>query len=217
MANRVSVRLNKTRTEKLGYLYEFFNVKGDSDSNKLRNLIDLCHEYVIKREKLPQSQSQQTDEYPQCFYHAVTDKGEWYCDLKKIPKEVCLKRQQRYISQDRRCYPSTKSKRRRARPRSDNSTDDAPPVFTSGAASYRQPSSKRGRNAPKLCQKCVDYVLNACQGQHLQGDKCQYYKQAYVRCPDGRGVINVTSDCGTCANHKCQHHPLNQSIYKNRM
>lgn len=32
-----------------------------------------------------------------CHYRVITEEGEWYCDIKKIPPEVCIHRQQRYL------------------------------------------------------------------------------------------------------------------------
>ena len=32
-----------------------------------------------------------------CHYRVITEEGEWYCDTKKIPPEVCIQRQERYL------------------------------------------------------------------------------------------------------------------------
>ncbi len=43
-----------------------------------------------------------------CHYRGITEEGEWYCDTKKIPPEVCIKRQERYQYMGRKCTPITK-------------------------------------------------------------------------------------------------------------
>lgn len=42
-----------------------------------------------------------------CYYRTIAEDETWYCDGKKIPPEVCLDRQKRYRSMDRRCKPKT--------------------------------------------------------------------------------------------------------------
>ena len=43
-----------------------------------------------------------------CHYRVITEQGEWYCDTKKIPSAVCIKRQERFQYMGRKCTPITK-------------------------------------------------------------------------------------------------------------
>ena len=55
----------------------------------------------------------------ECPYRSIVvgNKGfEVYCDTKKIPAEVCLTRQKRYLHFNRNCYPETKKLRRPRQP-----------------------------------------------------------------------------------------------------
>jgi len=57
------------------------------------------------------------DEPPNCPYRAVDiEKGIWYCDTKQIPKVVCIRRQQRFLHFNRRCYPYRELKQKRRFP-----------------------------------------------------------------------------------------------------
>lgn len=42
-----------------------------------------------------------------CHYRAINEKGEWFCDTKKIDPSVCIKRQERFQYMKRKCKPIT--------------------------------------------------------------------------------------------------------------
>lgn len=46
-----------------------------------------------------------------CPYHVVDSKGQWYCEIKKIPMEVCMQQFKRFQAMKRRCRPLHRKRR----------------------------------------------------------------------------------------------------------
>ena len=107
------------RTDKaIKYIMEKLGVKGKNKSELWRNLLVNTHEYIVKaeseKENLQPPVNVNTDEpnTPKCNYLAFTEKGVWYCETKKIEKEVCLQQWKRYIAMKLRCRPLHKKRPR---------------------------------------------------------------------------------------------------------
>ena len=45
-----------------------------------------------------------------CVYHAADKNGDWYCERKKIPMEVCVAQLRRFMAMGNRCHPPKKQK-----------------------------------------------------------------------------------------------------------
>lgn len=62
-----------------------------------------------------------------CHYRAITEEGILYCDVKKMPKEVCIRRQKRFLTMNRMCKPvhlaSKKSQTTRWQPKGGDKGD----------------------------------------------------------------------------------------------
>jgi len=72
--------------------------------------INPTKEELLKRIQGGEQRSFRPLEASPCYYRTITANGVWYCDLKKIPPEVCINRQRRFLSLNRQCKPQTTKK-----------------------------------------------------------------------------------------------------------
>ena len=66
-----------------------------------------------EEEGLPQETQSVLEQAHECYYRAIDqEKNQWYCDGTKIPKIVCIRRQQRFLNFERNCYPKELQKKK---------------------------------------------------------------------------------------------------------
>ena len=69
-----------------------------------------------EEEGLPQETQSVMQQAKECYYRAIDqEKNQWYCDGTKIPKIVCIRRQQRFLNFERNCYPKDLKKKSKSR------------------------------------------------------------------------------------------------------
>ena len=64
--------------------------------------------YAKQEGKLLKPETQETvkrdPDAPNCAYHVLSD-DKWFCDVKKIEREVCISRYRRHCSEGKKCLP----------------------------------------------------------------------------------------------------------------
>ena len=64
-----------------------------------------------EQQGLPQETQSVMEQAKECPFRAIdVEKNQWYCDSKKIPKIVCIRRQQRYLHTKEGCFPQSIAK-----------------------------------------------------------------------------------------------------------
>ena len=127
-----------------------FGVEGKSRSVRWRKLLVLLREYVVKSdsEKVnhqnPEELNTDENKTPECYYLAITDKGVWYCETKKIEEAVCRQQYKRYKAMKRRCTPIQRKK-----PRAIRYVEKPPPIMVK--ATFVQCFESTKKTSLKYC------------------------------------------------------------------
>lgn len=126
LKNKVSYKITDEQQEALEMYFAKFPEKGHSDILRelLSNALGLNSHlssapssfHSPKRSEEEQGLPQETQSVMQqaheCYYRAIdSEKNQWYCDGTKIPKIVCIRRQQRFLNFERNCYPKELKKK----------------------------------------------------------------------------------------------------------
>ena len=97
----------KMEEESVESILNKFGVEGKNTSEKLRNLMEKLLQINVNNIETDVVKLH-SDEFPsECFYRTVKD-DYVYCDTKKIPKEVCVNRQRRFLFMGYKCRPIIK-------------------------------------------------------------------------------------------------------------
>ena len=97
----------------------FEKLEGHTMNKKFNNWVRAQIHKPSKEEWKKKIQEEREPQYERilqiaesCVYHAINKNEDWYCERKKIPKEVCIAQLRRFMAMGKRCHPPKTYKKR---------------------------------------------------------------------------------------------------------
>ena len=156
MPTIITFQTNERTDKAIEYIMQKLGVNGKTRSDRWRKLLVNTHKYLVKAEsekanhQTPENINTDESKTPKCYYLAITEKGVWYCETKKIEEAVCIQQHKRYIAMKLRCRPMQRKKTRT------RTTPEKPPRTMVKATFVQCPESTK-KTSLKYC--IASYLL----------------------------------------------------------